>query len=93
MNEVEVICDHNELLVFLVKTRVLNFTQEFVLFCEHKEDPQSLVEHAPPSTRHNYDIILIDECSQLDNDIGRKVIYAIEELPRKPFVAVAADLP
>ena len=46
----------------------------------YRED-ESLVEHAPPSTLRLYDIILIDECSQLDNSVARKVIYALGELP------------
>ena len=37
---------------------------------------ESLVEHAPPSTLRLYDCILIDECSQLDNDGAKKVMYA-----------------
>ena len=34
---------------------------------------------------------LIDECSQLDNEVASKLIYALEELPHQPFVGVAAD--
>ena len=52
---------------------------------------KSLVEHAPPSTLRLYDCILIDECSQLDNEVAKQVMYALTELPHNPFVAVAAD--
>ena len=38
-----------------------------------------------------YDAILLNECSQIDNSTARKVVYAIDELPQKPFVAIAAD--
>ena len=33
----------------------------------------------------------MDECSQIDDDTAEKVCYAIDELPQKPFVAIAAD--
>ena len=52
---------------------------------------EDLVQHCPPSTLRLYDAILIDECSQLDNDVARKLKYAIDELPQDPFVALAAD--
>ena len=54
-------------------------------------EKDALVEHAPPSTLRKYDAILLDECSQIDNSTARKVVYAIDELPQKPFVAIAAD--
>ena len=38
-----------------------------------------------------YDAILLDECSQIPNDIGEKVTAAINEQPQKPFVGIAAD--
>ena len=54
-------------------------------------EKEALVNHAPPSTLRKYDGILLDECSQIDNATGRKLVYAIDELPQKPFVAIAAD--
>ena len=54
-------------------------------------EEEALINHAPPSALNKYDAILLDECSQIDNSIGRKVTYAINELPQKPFVAIAAD--
>ena len=56
----------------------------------HREQ-EALVNHAPPSSLSKYDAILLDECSQIDNSVARKVTYAIDELPQKPFVAIAAD--
>ena len=38
-----------------------------------------------------HDAILIDECSQLDNSIARKLNYAVDELPQKPVVALEPD--
>ena len=54
-------------------------------------EPESLVEHSPPSALRGYDLILIDECSQLDNFIAQKIVHALMELPQKPFIAYAAD--
>ena len=54
-------------------------------------ETEALVNHAPPSTLRKYDAILLDECSQIDNSLARNVVYAIDELPQKPFVAIAAD--
>ena len=54
-------------------------------------EKEALVNHAPPSTLNRYDAILLDECSQIDNATGKKVAYAIDELPQRPFVAIAAD--
>ena len=51
----------------------------------------ALVDHAPPSALRKYDAILLDKCSQIENSIGRKLAYPIDELPQKPFVAIAAD--
>ena len=56
----------------------------------YRED-EALVEHIPPSTLRLYDCTLIDECSQLDNDVAWKLKIAIAELPQNPLVAVAAD--
>ena len=54
-------------------------------------EKEALVTHSPPSILSKYDAILLDECSQIDNSTARKVVYAIDELPQKPFVAIAAD--
>ena len=56
----------------------------------YRED-ESLVEHSPPSKLRLYDTILIDEGSQIDDDMARKLVYALECLPQKPFIGVAAD--
>lgn len=56
----------------------------------YREDEQ-LVQHSPPSSLRQYDAILLDECSQLDNNIGRKLQIAIGELPTDPFIGLAAD--
>ena len=38
-----------------------------------------------------YDAILIDECSQLDDSVAKKLDYALDSLPQLPFIGVAAD--
>ena len=54
-------------------------------------EKKALVNHAPASTLRNYDAILLDECPQIDKSTTRKVVYAIDELPQKPFVGIADD--
>ena len=54
-------------------------------------EKEALVNRSPPSILHKYDAILLGECSQIDNTAARKVVYAIDELPQKPFVGIAAD--
>ena len=52
---------------------------------------EELVNHSPPSLLRQYDAILIDEASQVDDSMVQKINYAITELPQRPFVCVAAD--
>ena len=54
-------------------------------------EKEALVAHAPPSALMKYDAILLNECSQIDNPTGRKLAHAIDELPQKPCVGIAAD--
>ena len=54
-------------------------------------EEEALVMHSPPNVLRQYDAILIDECSQLDDDLCKKLVYALDSLPQLPFVGVAAD--
>ena len=56
----------------------------------HRE-AESLVMHTTPMTLRQYDAILIDECSQFDNDLAEKLDYALDSLPQRPFIGAAAD--
>ena len=47
--------------------------------------------YAPPGRLRHFDLIIIDEGSQVENLVWRKLLMAILELPQKPFVAIAAD--
>jgi len=51
----------------------------------------TVVEYAPPTRLRRYDLILIDEASQIEDKVATMVFVAIGELPQKPFVGVAAD--
>ncbi len=51
----------------------------------------TVVEYAPPTRLRRYDLILIDEASQIEDKVATMVFVTIGELPQKPFVAVAAD--
>ena len=45
----------------------------------------------PPSRLRNYDVIFIDEASQIDDTITTVLFRAIAELPQKPLVVVCGD--
>jgi len=47
--------------------------------------------YAPPGRLRRYDLIFIDEASQISNAIYDCLMVGISELPQRPFVVVAAD--
>ena len=47
--------------------------------------------YAPPGRLRRYDLILIDEASQIGDDIFECIWCGVRELPQKPFVVVGAD--
>ena len=49
------------------------------------------VTYAPPTRLRKYDLILLDEASQVEDHVTQLLFMAIQELPQKPFVCVAAD--
>ena len=59
----------------------------FAIYREADKD----VEYAPPSRLRRYDLFLIDEASQIDDAVARKLFMAILELPQKPFTVISAD--
>ena len=50
-----------------------------------------LETYSPPGRLHRYDLICIDEASQIGDDIFDCIIVGVRELPQKPFVVVGAD--
>jgi hypothetical protein len=50
-----------------------------------------LVQYCPPTRLRRYDLILLDEASQVEDHIAQKVVMAIHELPHSPMFVVAAD--
>ena len=56
-----------------------------------KRDYDKIVEYCPPSKLRKYDLILLDEASQIDQSSQDKLRMALSELPQKPVVCVAAD--
>ena len=48
--------------------------------------------HNPPSRLRRYELIILDEVSQLDNVVFRILLKAILELPQKPLVVFVGDL-
>ena len=52
---------------------------------------EEVVMYSPPTRLRRYDLILIDEASQIDDDLFKKIFMALQELPQRPVVAIAAD--
>ena len=50
-----------------------------------------LVNYAPPSRLRRVDLFILDEASQVDDDVFRRVYLGFKELPQQLFLAVAAD--
>jgi len=57
-----------------------------------RREADEVVQYCPPTRLRKYDIILIDEASQVDDKIFEKVIIAIRELPQKPMLCIAHDM-
>ena len=49
------------------------------------------MQYAPPTRLRKFDLILLDDGSQIQDDVGRKLFLAIQELPQKRFCVTAAD--
>jgi hypothetical protein len=47
--------------------------------------------YSPPGRLRRYDLIFIDEASQITDEIFDCLIVGIRELPQKPFIVVGAD--
>ena len=47
--------------------------------------------YSPPGRLRRYDLIFIDEASQIGDAIFECIIMAVRELPQKPLVVVGAD--
>ena len=60
-------------------------------FAIYRSADQSQVRYSPPTRLRRYDLILIDEASQIEDYVTEFLYLAIQELPQKPFVAIAAD--
>ena len=49
-----------------------------------KRQYDSAVQYAPPSRLRRYDLIMIDEVLQIDDELLEKLRMAISELPQRP---------
>ena len=59
----------------------------FQIFREQDE----VVQYSPPTRLRQFDLILLDEASQVEDHIARKLMLGLAELPQKPFVVFTAD--
>ena len=50
-----------------------------------------VVQYSPPNRLRRYDLILLDEASQVEDHVAQKIFVAIKELPQKPAFIIAAD--
>ena len=57
-----------------------------------RREADEVVQYAPPTRLRRYDLIMIDEASQIEDSVFMKMIVAVRELPQKPMVCIAADL-
>ena len=49
------------------------------------------VEYAPPSRLRHYDLFLLDEASQIDGAVVRRLFMDILELPQKAYTVISTD--
>ena len=57
-----------------------------------RREADEVVQYAPPTRLRRYDLIMIDEASQIEDSVFMKMIVAVRELPQRPMVCIAADL-
>ena len=50
-----------------------------------------VVQYCPPSRLRRYDLIMIDEVSQIDDELLEKLRIAIGELPQRPVLLLSGD--
>ena len=53
----------------------------FAIYLEADRDAQ----YAPPPRLRRYDLFLLDEASQIDDAVARRLFMAILEVPRSPI--------
>ena len=57
----------------------------------YKRDVDSKVTWAPPSALRRYDLFLMDEASQYEDQEWDRFFQSVREQPHRPFTAVVAD--
>ena len=56
-----------------------------------KREYDKVVDYCPPGKLRKYDLIILDEASQIDSKTYEMLRMAIAELPQRPVLCVAAD--
>ena len=82
------LCNYREKLGDSERIDVETLHSAFVI----RREADDVVQYAPPTRLRRYDIFLIDEASQVEDEVFKKVIVAIRELPQRPMVCIAADM-
>ena len=54
-------------------------------------EQDDVVRYSPPTRLRRYELLVLDDASQIDDHITERLFMAIQELPQRPLVVVAAD--
>ena len=60
-------------------------------FAIYRGADEASARYSPPTRLRRYDLFLVDEGSQIEDHVAKKVYMGIKELAQKPFVCIAAD--
>jgi hypothetical protein len=59
--------------------------------CQITRAADAMVNYAPPGRLRKFDLILVDECSQIQDAVARLLYLGFKELPQRPYVGFVAD--
>ncbi len=60
-------------------------------FAIYRGADEKAVQFSPPTRLRRFVLISVDEGSKIEDHVGKKIYMAINGLPKKPFVCIAAD--
>ena len=60
-------------------------------YCIGRKADLERVRYAPPSKLRRFDLILLDEASQVEDNVASLMMQGTAELPQRPFIVLCAD--
>eukprot|EP00959_Pyramimonas_sp_CCMP1952_P443797 9290938-Pyramimonas_sp.AAC.1 len=54
-------------------------------------EEDAITKYQPPTYLKQFDVFFIDECSQIDDAVGLRLLMAVKEMSRAPLVVLAGD--